>query len=229
MNPRRKRALLVFFETIATTSSFIPRFRMVSIIPGMESRAPDLTERAKAGSLVAESFPDRFFRLLPAPPRPLPRALGGYVRFMSIKVSAHFGGDGEPRWHRQADARHFVEITRLCHPSSDFIPPDPSACHGLRSNKRSAAFSLFSPDRGYSPVISVLFDVRRADFRTVDLRLVAILRMRKNRQGNERAKVVSGVVLSTILKTRRVVLFRGQKRLQPTLAAQKAETSDQAG
>jgi hypothetical protein len=47
------------------------------------------------------------------------------------------------------------------------------------------------------------------------LRLVAILRMRKIAE-DERAKVVSGVALSTILKTRRAVLFRGQKPSQPT-------------
>jgi hypothetical protein len=29
---------------------------------------------------------------------------------MSVKVSAYFGGDGEPRRHWQADPRHFVEI-----------------------------------------------------------------------------------------------------------------------
>ena len=40
--------------------------------------------------------------------------------------------------------------------------------------------------------------------------------MRKKSPRNERAKVVSGVALSTILKTRRVVLFGGQKPLQPT-------------
>jgi hypothetical protein len=60
-----------------------------------------------------------------------------------------------------------------------------------------------------------LFDVRRADFRTVDLRLVAIFRMREIAK-DERAKVVSGVALSTILKTRRAVLFSGQKPSQPT-------------
>jgi hypothetical protein len=59
-----------------------------------------------------------------------------------------------------------------------------------------------------------LFDVRRADFRTVDLRFVAIFRMRKIAK-DERAKVVSGVALSTILKTRRAALFRGQKPSQP--------------
>jgi len=29
---------------------------------------------------------------------------------MSVKVSAYFSRDGEPRWNRQTDARHFVEI-----------------------------------------------------------------------------------------------------------------------
>jgi len=39
-----KRGLLVFFERPSTTSSFKPRFRMVSIIPGMDARAPERTE-----------------------------------------------------------------------------------------------------------------------------------------------------------------------------------------
>jgi len=44
-----------------------------------------------------------------------------------------------------------------------------------------------------------LFDVRRSDFRTVDLRLLAIIKDAKKMTRNERAKVVSGVALSTIL------------------------------
>ena len=60
------------------------------------------------------------------------------------------------------------------------------------------------------------FDTRRIDFRTVDLRLLAIFKDATKSTRDERAKVVSGVALSTILKTRRVVLFKGQKSLQPT-------------
>jgi hypothetical protein len=67
-----------------------------------------------------------------------------------------------------------------------------------------------------------LFDVRPADFRTVDLRLVAIFRMRKIAE-DERAKVVSSVALSMILKTRRAVSFRGQKPSQPTWLPEKPE------
>ncbi len=69
--------------------------------------------------------------------------------------------------------------------------------------------------------------MRPADFRTVDLRFVAIYRMRKIAK-DERAKVVSGIALSTILKTRRAALFRGQKPLQPTWLPE-TRTSDQAG
>ena len=60
------------------------------------------------------------------------------------------------------------------------------------------------------------FDTRRIDFRTVDLRVLAIFKDATKSTRDERAKVVSGIALSTILKTRRVVLFRGQKSLQPT-------------
>ena len=40
-----------FFATISTTVSFMPRFRMVSIIPGIESRAPERTETSSGRSL----------------------------------------------------------------------------------------------------------------------------------------------------------------------------------
>ena len=39
----------------ATTSSFKPRFRMVSIMPGMEARAPERTETSR-GFLRAPNF-----------------------------------------------------------------------------------------------------------------------------------------------------------------------------
>src|SRR5438876_764536 len=47
----------VFPAINSTTWSFIPRLRMVSIIPGMESRAPDRTDTSKGRSLSSNFFP----------------------------------------------------------------------------------------------------------------------------------------------------------------------------
>ena len=46
--------------TISTVSSFIPRLRMVSIIPGMESRAPERTESKRGRSLSPSFLPTDF-------------------------------------------------------------------------------------------------------------------------------------------------------------------------
>ena len=45
-----KRSFPVFLAKPSTTSSFKPRFRMVSIIPGIEARAPERTETSKGFS-----------------------------------------------------------------------------------------------------------------------------------------------------------------------------------
>src|SRR4029450_5288519 len=118
------RALFVFFATISTTLSFIPRFRMVSIIPGMESRAPDRTDTSKGrssspnffptefstfGSAAATFFPDPIFAFRQRR-RALRLQLSRVSPVMTVKVSTYFCRDGESRRHRQADARHFVEI-----------------------------------------------------------------------------------------------------------------------
>ena len=58
-----KRALFVLFATISSTSSFIPRFRIVSIIPGMESRAPERTETSNGRSLSPNFLPVDFSTL----------------------------------------------------------------------------------------------------------------------------------------------------------------------
>jgi len=59
MNPRQNARCLCF-AIISTTWSFIPRFRLVSIIPGMESRAPDRTDTSKGRSLSPNFFPTEF-------------------------------------------------------------------------------------------------------------------------------------------------------------------------
>src|SRR5438094_427493 len=58
-----KARVICFFATISTTLSFIPRFRIVSIIPGMESRAPERTETSNGRSLSPNLFPTDFSTL----------------------------------------------------------------------------------------------------------------------------------------------------------------------
>src|SRR5437899_9134806 len=55
--------VVCFFCNDLHTSSFIPRFRIVSIIPGMESRAPERTEPSKGRSLSPSFFPADFSTL----------------------------------------------------------------------------------------------------------------------------------------------------------------------
>ena len=176
-----KRALFVFFATISTTSSFIPRFRMVSIIPGMESRAPDLTETSKGSFLIAKFFPDGFLDFCQRR-RDLRLQLWRIGPVMSVKVSAYFGRDGESRLAPADRCASFRGDSRLCHPAAISYRLIHLRARP-RSNKRSVAFSFFSPECAYLPVVSVFLMCAESDFRTVDLRLVAIFRMRKNRQG----------------------------------------------
>ena len=50
-----KRGLLVFFASPSTASSFIPRLRTVSIIPGIETRAPERTE-SRSGFVLSPNL-----------------------------------------------------------------------------------------------------------------------------------------------------------------------------
>jgi Cu/Ag efflux protein CusF len=95
-----------------TVSSLRPRLRIVSIMPGIESRAPERT--AKRSGLA---------RL----PKPLPRIFSMRLMASSICASISFGSvlpccvepgadlrrDGEAGRHRQPDAGHFREVRAL--------------------------------------------------------------------------------------------------------------------
>ena len=52
--------LLLFFASPSTVSSFNPKFNMVSIIPGMDIAAPDLTDTNNGFSLEFHFFPVLF-------------------------------------------------------------------------------------------------------------------------------------------------------------------------
>ena len=52
-----KRALPVFLAMPSTASSFRPRFRIVSIIPGIEARAPERTDSKSGFVLLPNSMP----------------------------------------------------------------------------------------------------------------------------------------------------------------------------
>ena len=50
----------VFFARALTVSSFKPKFKIVSIIPGIETLAPDLTETNNGFSKSPNFFPHSF-------------------------------------------------------------------------------------------------------------------------------------------------------------------------
>ncbi len=85
---------------------------MVSIIPGIESRAPERTETRSGRFLSPSFFADRFLDLGQRR-RDLglePFRIGAFVL---VKISADFGRDREPGRHRQADAGHLREVGAL--------------------------------------------------------------------------------------------------------------------
>ena len=55
-----KRGLLVCADNPSTVFSFSPKFKIVSIIPGIEIAAPDLTETKRGLVLEFHFFPVRF-------------------------------------------------------------------------------------------------------------------------------------------------------------------------
>ena len=52
-----KRSLLVLAARPATASSFRPRFRIVSIMPGIDARAPERTDSSSGSSLLPKRLP----------------------------------------------------------------------------------------------------------------------------------------------------------------------------
>ena len=83
---------------------------MVSIMPGIESRAPERTETSSGIAVVSPNFVPMIFSMR--------RDAGLHLRLerlrvgplVGVVVGADLGGDGEARRHGQADAAHLGEV-----------------------------------------------------------------------------------------------------------------------
>ena len=82
---------------------------MVSIMPGMESRAPERTETSSGFSQVAEAFAEDLLGVGDAGLDLRPEFLWIGL-FVGVIVGADFGGDGEAGRNGQADAGHFRQV-----------------------------------------------------------------------------------------------------------------------
>ena len=107
--PGEARVPGLLCATTSTTVSFIPRLRIVSIMPGIESRAPERTETSNGRSLSPSFFPTDFSTFASAASTAASSAFGiGALVFG--EVSADFGRDGETWRDRQTDACHLGEV-----------------------------------------------------------------------------------------------------------------------
>jgi hypothetical protein len=85
---------------------------MVSIMPGMDSRAPERTEKSSGILLAAENLPCCFSTALTAALTSAAR-LEGYFPAGLREVRAHFRGDGEAGRNGETDSGHFGKIGTL--------------------------------------------------------------------------------------------------------------------
>ena len=107
-----KRSFDVCCASPPTETSFNPRFRTVSIMPGIENAAPERTDTSSGST----GSPSR----LPVLPSRTARALrdlvhqpvGHHVARGHVRV-ARFGGDGESGRHRQTEVGHLGEVGAL--------------------------------------------------------------------------------------------------------------------
>ena len=100
-----KRSFLVAAARPATERSFSPKFRIVSIIPGIERAEPDrtLTRRGLFGSPSCMFVTRSSFATVV---RHLFVQFGRKLLAVLVAVIASFGRNGETCRHRQADFRH---------------------------------------------------------------------------------------------------------------------------
>ena len=94
------------------TASLRPRLSTVSIMPGIEARAPERTETQQRIGRVAERAPglppDRGDRGVD-----LRREIGRIGFAVGVEMGADFGRDREAGGHRQAERGHLVQVRAL--------------------------------------------------------------------------------------------------------------------
>ena len=96
----------------STVSSLRPRLSTVSIMPGIEARAPERTE-TRSGLSASPKVRPAIRRRARAPPRPRLRAPGRIGAAVVVVVGADLGRDGEAGRHRQAEIGHLGEVGAL--------------------------------------------------------------------------------------------------------------------
>ena len=84
---------------------------MVSIMPGMEARAPERTETS-SGDVASPNVAPTALPISASAASTSAQAVG-QLAAVGVVGRAHLGGDGEARRHRQAEARHLGEVGAL--------------------------------------------------------------------------------------------------------------------
>ena len=132
-----KRSSFDDFASPCTVSSFRPRLRIVSIMPGIEARAPERTETSSGCSRSPKLRPTDFSTRA--------EVLGdrglqfGRIRFVVVvKVRADGGGDREAGRHRNADVGHLGQARAFA--AEDVLHLRVAlGVHRRRSSRRIAA------------------------------------------------------------------------------------------
>ncbi len=83
---------------------------MVSIMPGIESRAPERTDTSSGMAALSPNFVPMIFSMKAMPALTCGSSDFGIGSLVGVIIGADFGGDGESGRHRQADAAHLGQV-----------------------------------------------------------------------------------------------------------------------
>ena len=83
---------------------------MVSIMPGIESRAPERTDTSSGMFFLSPNFVPMIFSMFAMPALICALKLLRIGPLVLVVIGADFGGDRESRRHRQTDAAHLREV-----------------------------------------------------------------------------------------------------------------------
>ncbi len=108
---------------------------MVSIMPGIEARAPERTDTS-SGESTSPNFAPTAVPISASAASASCLQTVGQGAAVGVVGGAHLGGDREPRRHGQAEARHLGEIGTLAaeqilHVSVAVRPACPEQIHAL--------------------------------------------------------------------------------------------------
>ena len=106
------RSLEVCFASPPTETSFNPRLRTVSIIPGIENAAPERTDTSSGSVRITEPLARLRFERGACLRDFVHQPVGHHVACGHVRI-ARFGGDGEAGRHGQAELGHLGEVGAL--------------------------------------------------------------------------------------------------------------------